>query len=517
MNTIFGLISFVEPIEKINGVINNFIKLNLDNTVEISHEKSLFHHIVTINQGNNSPAKIICNKFEDSKKTWFFIETDIFGFEPVYYFFEKNIFYFSSFQRHLIPFLDCPVFNENILYELFTFGFVLPPDTLIKNIYSLPTRKILRFDGKVELLDRAEESVLSVSFTNEKSIYSHLISGLKKEISAQKNIGILYSGGLDSTLLVSAIENDLHQSANIFTVLSNDESIEFQKAEYVKKNLQTKNYCFKPEKQDFWRAVYQSILYGESEMVGSLSLNAPVEYLFAEYIAQQSIDIALTGDDNWITPQSLSSQTAKYYSLKYGLLSGELLKKLFQPRLSSYLYCNYKFQHLLGNQVPLLALKNNRWEIHSMLIGKINGKIRMRIPNAPSYYFPLLDKPYRDYVSTLNLQDSDFNYRDFLKHTLKKSNIFEQSYLDCPKTWMPSFFDGNEAEDIINMVMKKVTLKHNFIDKLFGKDIILQTLNQCEPLAKIKLMMMLLYLVIFHQIFIENKGKITEWEILHDQ
>ena len=250
-------------------------------------------------------------------------------------------------------------------------------------------------------------------------------------------------------------------------------------------------------------------------MVGTLSLNAAVEYLFADYVAKHGMGTVLTGDDNWITPPDVHTQTPGYYALKYGVLGGQLLHGLLRKHRSSYLYYCNKYKHMMmTTPIESITLTSNRREVHATLIGKINGKIRMNVDNSPAYYFPLLQTHYLDYISALNRKYPNFNYRGVLKSLIHEQKILTARHMNAPKTWMPSFFDGLEAENIVAIAMRKITCRHSFACELFEKETLKYTIKQCTPLAKIKLIMTLLYLTVFHEVFLENKDSIINWTLI---
>jgi asparagine synthetase B (glutamine-hydrolysing) len=101
----------------------------------------------------------------------------------------------SSFSKNLLS-----EENKEVISEFITRGYVLPPQTLFKNIFRIPLFKDLIISFSKQELKIKFLNNLNIVFKKEKN--SNIENLLKKEISLpREEHAILFSGGLDSTIL----------------------------------------------------------------------------------------------------------------------------------------------------------------------------------------------------------------------------------------------------------------------------------------------------------------------------
>lgn len=503
----FGVISFelskearIEYLEKIRSGISAF-----KNTDIIESE------CYSVLQSDTNHPKI-CTSTSDFCREGKSVTLlgDQFGFYPIYYIHKKNILLISSRQSYLLNFTVSAELNETVLCELLTLGCVLPPDTLIKGIYSLPTTSSLIFysNNTVKLLDRFHEPKVKYSklYSGDDEVESRLVQSLSK-IVATENLGVMCSGGLDSTLICSLLHHDLKKDFKPITLITDKKSQDFQIVKYLSERLNLTNDIIFPTMSNFLNGVYGSIYHGESEMVGALSLNASIEHMVASHTAKIGYSTVLTGDDNWITPKNILAQTPGYYALKYGVVPNppNYFPILMQNK-SILNYCN-KYSYIMSTKssdTKREDLKKMRWNIHATMIGKIIGKIRMGVDSAPTYFFPFLQNNYISLINTLN-ENSNEEYRDILRRLILKKNTLTSAQLSRPRTWMPSFFD-NHSDAILKFIIKNILDPEGVACIIFGKRFLLKFI-ECDKTVSYKNqgIMTLFYLNIFYDIFISHR------------
>ena len=201
-----------------NGVIYNYKKLrkNLITKGHIFNSSGDTEVIIRlyIEYGNeciNYLDGVFSFAIYDTKKNNLFLARDRIGIKPLYYTLDNNEFRFSSSMNGLINRNEKPQINPIALHYQFTLHSVVPaPHTIISGIHKLEpghTLKITQsgesylnkyFDiNEVEIKDYKEQEII------ERSTYL-----LKKAVEKRVNIadvpvGILLSGGLDSSLITA--------------------------------------------------------------------------------------------------------------------------------------------------------------------------------------------------------------------------------------------------------------------------------------------------------------------------
>ncbi|GAB6162481.1 hypothetical protein JCM12298_16400 [Desulfothermus naphthae] len=152
----------------------------------------------------------------DLKKKNIRIISDKFGLRPIYYYLDRDGFYFSSQIR---PLLTIPNINKNIDYRAFAdfyhFGHVLGNKTLFKNIKLLPPASILTFNMKnmglsIKNYWKFTEFFSKVHEVN-RNLKEEVIWAFEKSVLSKINnledVGISLSGGLDSRAILAAMRN----------------------------------------------------------------------------------------------------------------------------------------------------------------------------------------------------------------------------------------------------------------------------------------------------------------------
>lgn len=192
----------------------------------------------------------------DTKKNNLFLARDRIGIKPLYYTLDNNEFRFSSSMNGLINRNEKPQINPIALHYQFTLHSVVPaPHTIISGIHKLEPGHTLRitqsgesylnkyFDiNEVEIKDYKEQEII------ERSTYL-----LKKAVEKRVNIadvpvGILLSGGLDSSLITSLAKKFKEQIDTYsigFNTVNEEVGNEFYYSDLVAKDFKTSHIKYK--------------------------------------------------------------------------------------------------------------------------------------------------------------------------------------------------------------------------------------------------------------------------------
>jgi asparagine synthase (glutamine-hydrolysing) len=176
---------------------------------------------------------------------------DCFGIKPLYYFNEDNRFAFSSELKSLI---SIPEFNRKInkqaLVSSLNYSWVSGNKSIFKQISKVPPGHYVKklISGEIQI-EKYWELNTEIKFKTETEAVHHLekvfLESIDRHLIADVEVGCLFSGGLDSSLIAS-ISKDKLGSLNTYTIGSNakDKAIEKmpEDEKFAKKLADSKNF-----------------------------------------------------------------------------------------------------------------------------------------------------------------------------------------------------------------------------------------------------------------------------------
>ncbi|MEC9205835.1 MAG: N-acetylglutaminylglutamine amidotransferase [Pseudomonadota bacterium] len=189
----------------------------------------------------------------DDNKNSIFLSRDRLGIKPLYYVSHENYFRFSSTAKSLINTESKKLEIDRVsLHYHFTLHSVVPaPRTIIDNIKKLEPGHSLTInsDGKIEKKEyysfkkiTLDKSISEADILNE--IERLLIAAVRKRlITADVPVGILLSGGLDSSLITAIAAKHCSSNINTFSIgfpsIEEEEGDEFYYSDKITKEFKT--------------------------------------------------------------------------------------------------------------------------------------------------------------------------------------------------------------------------------------------------------------------------------------
>ena len=183
------------------------------------------------------------------KKT--FVARDRFGIKPLYYKIKKQYFSFSSSMQSLIS-KDLGDINQDAInYHFFLHSVVPAPHTLFDNIFKLEPGHVILINHNGQFTRKKYYSIDELpilTFANESEIIEaidhHLLNAIKKRLSTSDvPVGILLSGGLDSSLITAMASKHKLAEINTFSIgfqsINQEHGDEFYFSDLVSKNYST--------------------------------------------------------------------------------------------------------------------------------------------------------------------------------------------------------------------------------------------------------------------------------------
>lgn len=169
-----------------------------------------------------------------------FLIRDRLGVKPLYYFFDGRSFYFFSELKAWLYTCKKIDVDGAALKEFLKFGYVVSNRSIVKDVQKVPPGCYVVFEsGKVNVTQYW--NLLHYAFeekwqTNEEqtadALEELLVSSFKYRMVADVSVGIFFSGGIDSSLLV-ALLTKYHGKVNTFTI--GFKEADFNEAPYARK------------------------------------------------------------------------------------------------------------------------------------------------------------------------------------------------------------------------------------------------------------------------------------------
>jgi len=178
----------------------------------------------------------------DKKNDVVYFARDCFGEKPFYYYVTDKSFLFSSEVK---CFYKCeefqPELNETVLDEYFMFRYVTGEDTLLKGVKQLLPGCYLTYKNGSIVIQRfysQQKRRKKITKRQAKEILSsRLAASTKEQLYSDVPVGIMLSGGIDSSL-VAKFASENNNSIQSFSVVFEDENYSEEKyMDYVAGNL----------------------------------------------------------------------------------------------------------------------------------------------------------------------------------------------------------------------------------------------------------------------------------------
>ncbi len=192
----------------------------------------------------------------DTKKNNLFLARDRIGIKPLYYTLDNNKFRFSSSMNGLINKNEKPQINPIALQYQFMLHSVVPaPHTIISGIHKLEPGHNLKItqSGESYLNKYSDINEVEIKDHKEQEIIERSTYLLKKAVEKRVNIadvpvGILLSGGLDSSLitaLAKKIKEQIDTYSIGFNTVNEEVGNEFYYSDLVAKDFKTSHIKYK--------------------------------------------------------------------------------------------------------------------------------------------------------------------------------------------------------------------------------------------------------------------------------
>jgi len=323
-----------------NGEIYNHLDIREDLNKEFSNIKWLSSSdtetiVIAIELwGIKKAIKLFSGMFAiavwDKKSKKLFLARDRAGEKPLYYGWQNSVFIFGSelktFKKH--PSFEGKINRDSIQLQM-KYGYIPEPHSIYKNIFKLQPGKILTLDfsskgspGSQELEDYWSIEEVAISAKKNKfqgsleqatdCLDEHLRHSVSSQMLSDVPIGAFLSGGIDSSLIVSIMQDVSSNPINTFTI--GFEENKFNEANYAKEIAQflgtnhVEHYVTPEEALDVIPKL--PYLYDEP-----FSDSSQIPTFLVSELAKQSVTVSLSGDGG---DELFGGYNRHIYSQKWG-------------------------------------------------------------------------------------------------------------------------------------------------------------------------------------------------------
>lgn len=174
----------------------------------------------------------------DKIKSCVYLVRDQSGVKPVYYTADQKQLIFASevkaFAHSGIEIAE----NENWKIYYLAFGHIPEPFTTLKNVFSLPKGSFLKYElsSGTFRISTYFQFTSFINIVDEKEAISRIREELTKAIKLQlisdTTIGVLFSGGLDSSIIT--LLADTYSKGNLSSISANFDEIDFSESAHRK-------------------------------------------------------------------------------------------------------------------------------------------------------------------------------------------------------------------------------------------------------------------------------------------
>ncbi len=344
----------------------------------------------------------------DKKNQKIFCVRDRTGVKPFYYYFDQNLFLFSS---ELKSFHKHPKFKKEIstegLASYFKYDYILAPYTIFKNSFKLPSAHYLELDLKNKTfkiekywdhLDFYNKPKLDISEKEAIEKSEELMeSAFQYRMVSDVDVGVFLSGGYDSTCVTAILQKNSPKKIKTFTIGFYEK--DYNEAKFAKeyaKILGTDHHELYITQKDILNLIEKiPFIYDEP-----FSDNSVFPTVLVSKFASEYVKVALSADGG----DEIFGGYTKYQDIKAMLKKINIIKNIdnalfknFIPLLKSDLTKNI----ILNTKIKNLPNKYNK------LIDILESKSDEEIFNR--YNSILSDKELSKLIQTDFSLNTNFN------------------------------------------------------------------------------------------------------------
>ena len=235
----------------------------------------------------------------DDKNKRLFIARDRFGKKPLHYYHDSRKFVFGSEIKSILQHPDIArEVNRPAIVNYFAYGYVPDPETMFKGIEKLPPGCHLTWQkGKIDVIQYWNINIDPEKSSKSDTFYIDNIDKLIREavkirLISDVPLGAFLSGGIDSSLVVAMMANQMNEPVKTFSIGFNDEKYnELPFARMVAKKYKTDHHeeVVEPNAEE----ILNELLNVFDEPFADSSA---IPTYYVSRLARRHVTVALSGD-----------------------------------------------------------------------------------------------------------------------------------------------------------------------------------------------------------------------------
>jgi len=337
----------------------------------------------------------------DRKKELIFISRDPVGIKPLYYFQKGNELVFGSELKTILTnTVVKKKINIDALKNYSLFGYIPSNDSMYKNIYKLPPGSSLTFSKKGKKITNYY-LVNSPHFSSNQDIDKILEEAVVSQSGADVPLGVLLSGGIDSSLVSYYLTKNLGKNVKSFSIAFGDKSFdESIYAKAVSKILKTNHYQESFSSKDVLN-LFPKIVNLMDEPLADPSL-FPTFKLTA--LARKHVKVVLSGDGGDELFGGYPTYQGHILAEKFGNLVPQQLVDigLLLLNFTKTSFENYPLSETAKRFLNGLKKSNTKRHLSWMSLQGMESLLRKDLTQKDDFFDEKRFKAYEEKISKMN-------------------------------------------------------------------------------------------------------------------
>lgn len=438
-----------------------------------------------------------------------FMARDRLGIKPVYYMKSPGVLRFASTLPALLKGLrTSPDIDVEALHYYMTFHSVVPaPKTLLQGICKLPPATTMTFEphGTVRentywSLDYDHELPLSSEAEIKEALLEQLKAAVDRRMVADVPVGVLLSGGVDSSLIVGLLAEagarDLQTFSVGFEDAGGEKGNEFEYSDLVARHFGTRHHKIEVDSSTLLDNLQACFKAMSEPMVSHDNIGF---YLLSQQVARhvkvvqsgQGADEVFAGY-HWYPPMMNSNQPVDDYAKVFFDRDQAEFARAVGPRFVEDDYSReFVRRHFAQPGASAPINKTLRLDTTIMLVDDPVKRVdNMTMAWGLEARVPFLDHELVEFAAAIPAR---FKTKNDGKHILKEAarEVIPAAVIDRPKGYFPvpalKYLEGEQLDFVRNILGNESARKRGLFRQEYVEELLADPKAHITPLRGSKL------------------------------
>jgi len=399
----------------------------------------------------------------DKHRKKLYLVRDHAGIKPLYYFHDKDSFYYGSEMRSFNSVDNKFSINDEWKIYFYLFGYIPEPYSVLENVFMLPKGTYLEFDlvnNTFQIYEYTQRNIKPYEELNCKELKEHLknrfSNSVKSHLISDAPIGVFLSGGIDSSLIAILASKYLGSDLRTLSIIFDEQDYSEEKyQDIVVADIKSNHNKYKLTESDFLHEIIDIFSAMDQPTIDGIN-----SYFISKFAHEDGLKTVLSGigGDEYFGGYPSFNRIKKVWFLRnlghsarslfkyFEFLPNEKLKKLsflkFDNPLSYYLLFRGNLSiesvsRLLGitekkicDTLEKVFITNFEYDNDQAFISRLETDLYMKnqllrdtdfmsMWNSIEVRVPFLDKDLSDLVSGAKSEFVFKKNKAFLMETFK--------------------------------------------------------------------------------------------------